>query len=171
MSREDFAAQYGADPDDVLKVEAYAGLHHLVLDEVNLAARTVVLRGRTADMQDAFGVTFKLYATEENRRFRGREGTASVPDELDGIIVALMGLDDRPVASRWVGSRPSTPDSLPVIGRSPRAHNVFYAFGHGHLGVTFGAITGKLIAQDLDCWFARTLWGDAARRSGVSRQL
>ncbi|MEA2918883.1 MAG: D-hydroxyproline dehydrogenase [Bradyrhizobium sp.] len=51
------------------------------------------------------------------------------------------------VASRWVGSRPSTPDSLPVIGRSPRAHNVFYAFGHGHLGVTFGAITGKLIAQ------------------------
>ena len=51
------------------------------------------------------------------------------------------------VASRWVGSRPSTPDSLPVIGRSPRAHNVLYAFGHGHLGVTFGAITGKLIAQ------------------------
>jgi D-amino-acid dehydrogenase len=51
------------------------------------------------------------------------------------------------VASRWVGSRPSTPDSLPVIGRSPRAHNVFYAFGHGHLGVTFGAVTGKLIAQ------------------------
>jgi D-amino-acid dehydrogenase len=51
------------------------------------------------------------------------------------------------VASRWVGSRPSTPDSLPVIGRSPRARNVLYAFGHGHLGVTFGAITGKLIAQ------------------------
>ncbi|MCX7363998.1 MAG: FAD-binding oxidoreductase [Alphaproteobacteria bacterium] len=51
------------------------------------------------------------------------------------------------VASRWVGSRPSTPDSLPVIGRSPRARNVLYAFGHGHLGVTFGAITGRLIAQ------------------------
>jgi D-amino-acid dehydrogenase len=51
------------------------------------------------------------------------------------------------VASRWVGSRPSTPDSLPVIGRSPRLPNVFYAFGHGHLGVTFGAVTGRLIAQ------------------------
>lgn len=51
------------------------------------------------------------------------------------------------VASRWVGSRPSTPDSLPVIGRSPLAPNVLYAFGHGHLGVTFGAITGRLIAQ------------------------
>ena len=46
------------------------------------------------------------------------------------------------VQSRWVGSRPSTPDSLPVIGRSPHARNVLYAFGHGHLGLTFGAVTG-----------------------------
>jgi D-amino-acid dehydrogenase len=49
------------------------------------------------------------------------------------------------VASRWVGSRPSTPDSLPVIGRSPRHRNVIYAFGHGHLGVTFGAVTGAIV--------------------------
>ena len=49
------------------------------------------------------------------------------------------------VASRWVGSRPSTPDSLPVIGRSPRHRNVIYAFGHGHLGVTFGAVTGSIV--------------------------
>jgi D-amino-acid dehydrogenase len=50
------------------------------------------------------------------------------------------------VASRWFGSRPSTPDSLPVIGRSPRHRNVIYAFGHGHLGVTFGAVTGQIVA-------------------------
>lgn len=50
-------------------------------------------------------------------------------------------------ASRWIGSRPSTPDSLPVIGRSPRCPNLFYAFGHGHLGLTFGAVTGRLVAQ------------------------
>jgi D-amino-acid dehydrogenase len=49
------------------------------------------------------------------------------------------------VASRWVGSRPSTPDSLPVIGRSSRHRNVIYAFGHGHLGVTFGAVTGAIV--------------------------
>jgi D-amino-acid dehydrogenase len=49
------------------------------------------------------------------------------------------------VASRWMGSRPSTPDSLPVIGRSPRHRNVIYAFGHGHLGVTFGAVTGAIV--------------------------
>jgi D-amino-acid dehydrogenase len=49
------------------------------------------------------------------------------------------------VASRWMGSRPSTPDSLPVIGRSPRHRNVIHAFGHGHLGVTFGAVTGAIV--------------------------
>jgi D-amino-acid dehydrogenase len=50
-------------------------------------------------------------------------------------------------ATQWMGFRPSMPDSLPVIGRSPRHPSVFLAFGHGHLGLTFGAITGKLIAE------------------------
>ncbi len=48
---------------------------------------------------------------------------------------------------RWMGCRPSLPDSLPVIGAAPRHRNVFFAFGHQHLGLTQGAITGKLIAQ------------------------
>jgi D-amino-acid dehydrogenase len=51
------------------------------------------------------------------------------------------------ITSQWVGSRPSTPDSLPVIGRSPRFRNVIFAFGHGHLGVTFGAVTGRIVSQ------------------------
>jgi len=46
-----------------------------------------------------------------------------------------------------MGHRPSTPDSLPVIGRS-RAHSgILYAFGHGHYGLTQSAATGELIAQ------------------------
>ena len=49
--------------------------------------------------------------------------------------------------SRWMGCRPSLPDSLPVIGRSPHYERLYYAFGHGHLGLTEGAITGKLIAE------------------------
>ena len=50
------------------------------------------------------------------------------------------------VASRWVGARPSTPDSLPVIGRSARHPNLLYASGHGHLGVTFAAVTARIVA-------------------------
>jgi D-amino-acid dehydrogenase len=45
----------------------------------------------------------------------------------------------------WMGYRPSLPDSLPVIGRARSATNVFYAFGHGHLGLTQAAATGRLI--------------------------
>ena len=49
--------------------------------------------------------------------------------------------------SRWYGPRPSTPDSVPVIGRSPRHPAVLFAFGHGHLGLTMAAFTGNLIAD------------------------
>ena len=47
----------------------------------------------------------------------------------------------------WMGNRPATPDSLPVIGRSPRRGDVIYAFGHGHLGLTQSATTGRLVAD------------------------
>ncbi len=48
--------------------------------------------------------------------------------------------------TRWMGFRPSMPDSLPVIGRSPRFANVVFAFGHGHLGMVLGPRTGELVA-------------------------
>ena len=47
----------------------------------------------------------------------------------------------------WLGFRPSLPDFLPVIGPSKNYKNLFYAFGHHHLGWTLGAITGKIIAE------------------------
>lgn len=50
-------------------------------------------------------------------------------------------------ATVWMGHRPSTPDSLPVIGRSRRSADVIHAFGHGHLGLTAAPSTGRLVAQ------------------------
>ena len=58
----------------------------------------------------------------------------------------VPGLKGEP-ASKWMGPRPSHPDSKPVIGRSPRHSNVFFAFGHDHLGLTMAGITGKLVAE------------------------
>ncbi|RUU39448.1 FAD-binding oxidoreductase, partial [Mesorhizobium sp. M6A.T.Ce.TU.002.03.1.1] len=56
----------------------------------------------------------------------------------------LPGLD--PAGGReWMGFRPSLPDSLPVIGAARQAGTVVYAFGHGHLGLTQAAATGRLI--------------------------
>jgi len=52
--------------------------------------------------------------------------------------------------TKWMGHRPATPDSLPVIGPSPTLRNLYYAFGHGHLGLTQSASTGALIADMVD---------------------
>lgn len=61
-------------------------------------------------------------------------------------------LDDLPTTTngepqRWLGFRPSLPDSLPVIGKAPKHKHIYLALGHQHLGLTLGAITGKLIGQ------------------------
>ena len=47
----------------------------------------------------------------------------------------------------WMGFRPSLPDSLPVIGPSRASPHILYAFGHGHLGLTQSAATGRLVAD------------------------
>lgn len=57
---------------------------------------------------------------------------------------------------QWMGYRPSLPDSLPVIGRSSSSPYVFYAFGHGHLGLTQAAATGRLI-RELFCGQASSI--------------
>ncbi len=49
--------------------------------------------------------------------------------------------------SAWLGYRPSLPDSLPVIGPSPRYADVYLAFGHEHLGMTQGPLTGRVVAD------------------------
>lgn len=54
---------------------------------------------------------------------------------------------DRGATSKWMGHRPGTPDSIPVIDRATRYRNVIYAFGHGHQGMIAGAVTGKLVAE------------------------
>lgn len=51
--------------------------------------------------------------------------------------------------SAWMGFRPSMPDGLPVIGPSSTVRNAFYAFGHGHVGVTQSAVTGRQVALAL----------------------
>ncbi|WP_340109283.1 NAD(P)/FAD-dependent oxidoreductase [Pikeienuella sp. HZG-20] len=54
--------------------------------------------------------------------------------------------------TRWMGHRPATADSLPVIGRAPAAANVWLGYGHQHVGMTAGPKTGR--------WLARMILGD-----------
>ncbi|MBY4677740.1 NAD(P)/FAD-dependent oxidoreductase [Marinobacterium arenosum] len=48
---------------------------------------------------------------------------------------------------KWMGHRPSITDSLPVIGQCPRHANVYYAFGHQHMGLTMAPRTGRIISD------------------------
>ncbi|WP_417454179.1 NAD(P)/FAD-dependent oxidoreductase [Kiloniella sp.] len=58
---------------------------------------------------------------------------------------ALPDLGER--QSEWLGFRPSMPDALPVIGPSPQNRNIILAFGHQHVGLTLGGITGKVVSS------------------------
>ena len=65
---------------------------------------------------------------------------------LDKAAGFLPGLK-REGGTEWMGSRPSMPDSLPVIGRASSSPRILYAFGHGHLGLTQSAATARLVAD------------------------
>ena len=49
----------------------------------------------------------------------------------------------------WMGFRPSLPDHLPVLGRVPDGRNLFFAFGHQHLGLTLAGVTARIIAAQI----------------------
>lgn len=67
----------------------------------------------------------------------------SLLPEVSRMLPGVDAMED----SVWMGCRPSLPDSLPVLGRAARSENVLYAFGHQHLGMTLGPITGLIIAD------------------------
>ena len=68
-----------------------------------------------------------------------------IADTVATLLPQLQSHD-----SEWRGFRPSMPDSMPVIGKSSQDAGVYYAFGHGHIGVTLSGITGKLISELID---------------------
>ena len=65
---------------------------------------------------------------------------------VDKAKRVLPGLRTQP-AYRRMGRRPLTPDTKPIIGRAPNARNVIFATGHGQLGQTLGATTGRLVSD------------------------
>jgi len=64
--------------------------------------------------------------------------------------VRELGLAIDEPFTRWMGARPTLPDYLPAIGRSRRADNLFYAFGHQHLGLTLAPVTAEIVAAMVD---------------------
>lgn len=70
--------------------------------------------------------------------------------QLDAVTMAaakVLPLRDMVDGSRWVGSRPSTPDGLPIIGVPTRHPRLLLAFGHGHIGLSTAPVTGRIVAD------------------------
>jgi D-amino-acid dehydrogenase len=70
-------------------------------------------------------------------------------EQLKSAYPALAGDIPMERVSTWMGHRPSTPDGLPVIGRSAQSADVVYAFGHGHVGLAVAPATAELAADIL----------------------
>ena len=98
LSREEFAQQHGADPADIAKVRQFASAYGLTVFKEDLAIRTVVLSGTVAQFNDAFEVTLQTFEYPGGT-YRGRTGPIHLPDELHGVVTAVLGLDNRPQAS------------------------------------------------------------------------
>ena len=104
-----------------------------------------------------FANTYKFIATPmaPGIRIAGTAefgGLEAAPNEARAAVLVthaqwmFPGIDTADI-STWSGLRPTLPDSLPVIGPSPVFGNLFFAFGHQHVGLAGGPKTGQLIAD------------------------
>ncbi|PGC22801.1 peptidase S53 [Bacillus pseudomycoides] len=98
LSREEFASNHGANPNDLKKVEEFVKEQGLEVKEINIAAGTVVLAGTVDKFSTAFGVELAHYK-HPDFTYRGRTGHVHVPEELADIVEAVLGLDNRPQVS------------------------------------------------------------------------
>jgi kumamolisin len=97
LTRDQFLAQRGALEEDLPKVEEFAHEYGLSISETNLAKGSVTLSGTVAAFSKAFNVELLNY-THADGNYRGRTGPVNIPSELDGIVTAVLGLDNRPQA-------------------------------------------------------------------------
>src|SRR4051812_554669 len=76
-SREEYAKLFGASDEDIDKVEEFAHEHHLTVANIEKGRRSLILRGKVKDFEDAFKVKLACYKSEEGYTFRARSGKIS----------------------------------------------------------------------------------------------
>ena len=129
--------------DEKIPLDTERGYHVHFKDCDHLLSRPVIFQNR------GFGITpmeqgLRVVGTVE---FGGLENPLSKSRVKNLINNAKYMMGDLPEhEDEWLGFRPTLPDYLPVIGPSEKHKNVFYCFGHHHLGWTLGPISGKIIA-------------------------
>jgi kumamolisin len=97
-SREQYEVVHGASASDLAAVERFAHAHGLTVSERHPERRSIVVSGTAEAIQQAFGTELAHYETSDGVRFRGRTGSLSVTEALGPAVMAVLGLDNRPVA-------------------------------------------------------------------------
>ena len=126
-----------------IPLDTERGYHVHFKDCDHLLSRPVIFQNR------GFGITpmeqgLRVVGTVE---FGGLNNPLSKSRVKNLINNAKYMMGDLPEhEDEWLGFRPTLPDYLPVIGPSKKYKNVFYCFGHHHLGWTLGPISGKIIS-------------------------
>ena len=127
-----------------IPLDTERGYHVHFKDYDHLISRPIVYANR------GFGMTpmeqgLRVVGTVE---FGGLENSPS-KSRIKNLILNAKDMVDglQEHKDEWLGFRPTLPDFLPVLGPSKNYKNVFYSFGHHHLGWTLGAISGKIISK------------------------
>ena len=129
--------------DEKIPLDTERGYHVHFKGCDNLLSRPVIFQNR------GFGITpmeqgLRVVGTVE---FGGLNNPLSKTRVKNLINNAKYMMGDLPEhEDEWLGFRPTLPDYLPVIGPSKKHKNVYYCFGHHHLGWTLGPISGKIIS-------------------------
>ena len=138
-----FSKKFTDQVNEKIPLETERGYHVHFKGNDHLLSRPVIFLNR------GFGISpmeqgLRVVGTVE---FGGLENPPSkkrIQNLIDGAKYLFPELGKH--QDEWLGFRPTLPDFLPVIGPSKNHKNLFYSFGHHHLGWTLGAISGKIIA-------------------------
>jgi kumamolisin len=167
MGRHRFADTFGSDPQDAALVSAFARQYGLAVVHHAVARRTMILSGTVEQFSAAFGVDLQTFQFADGT-YRGRVGSVHLPSDLQGVVQAVLGLDNRPQARSHLRIRPS--DAPASASYTPVEVAALYGFsGGGGVGETIGIIElgGGFAPSDLRSYFA-TLGVTAPRVSAVS---
>jgi kumamolisin len=173
IPRDQFAELYGADPADVEQIERFAADNDLTVGKIDLAGRSITLRGTVANMNEAFGTQLRLFQSPEGS-YRGRTGELFVPANLADIVIGVFGLDARPqartrfrrqqegIGPRAAGDTSYTPPAVAKLYNFP-------ATGTGS-GQTVALIElgGGYRASDLTAYFGKLKISPAPSVTAVS---
>lgn len=161
LTREQFLAQRGAMKEDAQKVEEFAREYGLTIKETNLAKHSVTLTGTVANFCRAFDVELLKYESPKGS-YRGRTGALSLPKELDGIVTAVLGLDNRPQAyPHFRVRKPPKAAAQPVGTFTPVQVGQIYGFPSNANGtgqcIAIIELGGGFKSQDITSYFKNTL--------------